>query len=203
MTTEHSHGTIRSSPDPGEESHPRSSIPIPAPPSPSLLPHPRSPVPIPMSAPHPHRGAFLRLLPRPSLSPRGSPSGAELWGRGSHRWSRRSQSPHRPRFGCATRTLPVSRSSQQLAVPTLCSPILPTVLHPFYSPPSLPCPCDPGPGPPGRYLPPLPPLPSCRRPALRCPHRGRGHRVLMDVSFLQSEAERGDCAANGGRGRGG
>lgn len=158
MTTEHSHGTIRSSPDPGEESHPRSSIPIPAPPSPSLLPHPRSPVPIPMSAPHPHRRAFLRLLPRPSLSPRGSPSGAELWGRGSHRWSRRSQSPHCPRFGCATRTLPVSRSSQQLAVPTLCFPILQssilsTVLHPSHVP-AIPVP--------------VPPAGTCRH-CRRCP----------------------------------
>lgn len=158
MTTEHSHGTIRSSPDPVKN-------PIPAPPSPSPLlhPHPCSPIPAlpspsPCPLPNPHRGAFLRLLPRPSLSPRGSPSGAELWGRGSHRWSRRSQSPHCPRFGCATRTLPVSRSSQQLAVPTLCFPILQssilsTVLHPSHVP-AIPVP--------------VPPAGTCRH-CRRCP----------------------------------
>lgn len=149
MTTQY--GTIRS-PDPGRR-------------SPFPLPHPQPlspvPIPIPVLHPHLHRGAFLtlRLLPRPSPSPRGSPSGAELWGRGSHRGSRRPQTPHCPRFAGAPRSLPVSRSSQQLSVPTPCSSILSTALHPSRIP-ALPVPVP--------IAVQIPPAGTCRR-CRRCP----------------------------------
>lgn len=174
MTTQHPHGTIRSSPDherrissPLLYPHPRSSIPISAPSSPTPVsrPHPH------LRSPSPSRG----FPPAPIPVASGLPERCRAVGKGIS-----SGVPPLPKPILSPVRLcnqnPPGITEQPAARGTH-----PVLLHPSYSPPSLPCPCDPdpdlgpSPGPPGRYLPPLPPLPSCRRPALRCPHRGRGH----------------------------
>lgn len=158
-------------PTPVEEAHSRSPIPNPAPPSPTPLsrphPHPRS------TSPFTSRGfSHAAAPPAPIPVASGLPERCRAVGKGI---SPRVPPPPNPTLSPVRRCTqkPPGITEQPAALGTH-----PVLLHPFYIPPSLPYPCAPGPSsdrgldPPGRYLPPLPPLPSRRHPALCCPHRG-------------------------------